>query len=509
LENLQTTELIRSFGLVIQTIINESQSLILLAFMRTLHWERFEEILDKSVIDKLGMNQFDLHGCAPLEVDAIIISRISEVLPDAWKEPAEWLTTLVKRSLHKNPSPREVINAANAIIRNADRESDDKGDIIWSSPIEIIGSAYSNERDQILSDLDAWPADYEELTKAVSIFLKSRNFPFSCKTLARKNILTITHQSNACSVIINTNRNHSAIGSSFSAGAKFLQRNPGSSCLYLTDPRCIITKPTWGQTNHKKDEFLSAGGRILQPSEGEIARFYALYSLSCKITEGDIQIETEDGVCPITLDELNDYVGNREVMILPIRVFVKNEYFIPFLSEYASQLSSNQIEAFAVACDKWLMYLSGFISPHLTEKSDPEAFITTIFHSSEYTLSSDYTCDDGEVVRIRGRPDALLFDPGSKEPVVLEYKGRKESDPDQDLAQTSLYAWLVAQSVGITPRVDLLYLEESSPLVRYDSSAVQALINDNACKKDQGGAQTCPKVQRSRALQKMLIWHYL
>lgn len=281
--------------------------------MRTLHWERFEEILDKSVIDKLGMNQYDLHGCSPYEVEQIINSRVLEVLPDIWEEPARWLIEQVNQSLHKNPTPREVINAANAIIRNADGDGEAKKDIIWSSPNEIIGSAFANERDQILSDLDAWPADYEEMTKAVIIFLKSRNYPFSCKTLARKNILTINHRKSRCCLIINTNRNHSAIGASFSAGTQFLHRNPGSSCLYLTDPRCIITRPTWGPAKKKKDEFLSAGGRILQPSEGGIARFYALYSLSCKITEGDIQIETEDGVRPITLNELTGYVGNREL----------------------------------------------------------------------------------------------------------------------------------------------------------------------------------------------------
>jgi hypothetical protein len=73
-----------------------------------------------------------------------------------------------------------------------------------------------------------------------------------------------------------------------------------------------VTKPTWTQTNQKREEFLAAGGRIIQPSEGEIARFYALYSLVCKINEGDIQIETARGIRLITRDELSDYVGNKE-----------------------------------------------------------------------------------------------------------------------------------------------------------------------------------------------------
>ncbi|OQA54382.1 MAG: DNA translocase FtsK [Euryarchaeota archaeon ADurb.Bin294] len=163
-----------------------------------------------------------------------------------------------------------------------------------------------------------------------------------------------------------------------------------------------------------------------------------------------------------------------------IQEFIKNEFFIPYLAKHAHRLSYEQIEAFALACERWITYLSVLISSDGTVIGDPKELISTIFHSSEYSMSSDFTCDDGEVVRISGRPDALLFDPGSKEPVVLEYKGRKESDPTQDLAQTSLYAWLVAQSVGITPRVDMLYLEEPSPLVRYDSSAIKALIDNHS-----------------------------
>jgi len=163
-----------------------------------------------------------------------------------------------------------------------------------------------------------------------------------------------------------------------------------------------------------------------------------------------------------------------------IREYIKNEFFIPYLTKHAPRLSHEQIEAFAFACERWITYLSVFISPEKTIIGDPKELISTIFHSSEYTMSSDFLCEDGEVVRISGRPDALLFDPGTQEPVVVEYKGRKESDPTQDLAQTSLYAWLVSRSIGITPRVDMLYLEDPVPLVRYDSSAIHTLIGNHA-----------------------------
>lgn len=311
LENLYTPEHKRSFGLMNQMIFNESSAILPLAFMRTLYWEKFEEILDRSVIDRLGMNQVDLLGCSEEQIKDIITSRINAVFPDICEMLADWLIPKVLSSIGRYPSPREVIRTANKIIMMMD-EKGTEVEILFSSPDEVIRSAWTQEHDQILSDLDSWPPDYEQITNALQTYLQSRGIVYTCNKESRKNILMINHTSKRCCIIINTNRNHSTIGAGFTKGIQFLRNNPGSSCLYLTDPRCIITKPTWIQTNQKKEAFLAAGGQIMQPSEGETARFYALYSLFCKITEGDIQIETKQGIRPITHDELSAYVGNKE-----------------------------------------------------------------------------------------------------------------------------------------------------------------------------------------------------
>ncbi|MCA1915884.1 hypothetical protein [Methanospirillum hungatei] len=314
LENLYTGEHQRSFGLMNQIILNETSAILPLAFMRTLYWERFEEILDRSVVDKIGMNQVDLRGCTEEQITEIITSRIRTVFPDTWNMLTDWLIPQVLRELSsrgKYPSPREVISTANTIIRMKDEKGTTR-EIPLPSPDQVIRSAWVQEHDQVLSDLDAWPPDYEQITSALQIYLQSHRVVHTCTRESRKNIITINHTSKNCRIIINTNSNHSSIGSGFTKGIQYLTNNPGSLCLYLTDPRCIITRPTWTQTNQKREGFLAAGGRIIQPSEGEIARFYALYSLVCKVNEGDIQIETDQGLRPIIRDELSAYVGNKE-----------------------------------------------------------------------------------------------------------------------------------------------------------------------------------------------------
>ncbi|HOL42148.1 MAG TPA: hypothetical protein PLY78_09985, partial [Methanospirillum sp.] len=207
-----------------------------------------------------------------------------------------------------NPSPREVIRCANAIILTCDSSAPV---IPQLSPMEIIHAAYTNERDLILSDLDSWPPDYEELTEAIHLYLTSRRYDIRYTKPGRKSILQVHDGKSGCCIIINTNQNHSAIGSAFAKGTRYLTGHPGATCLYLTDPRCIVTKQNWKPTNQKKDEFIAAGGKILQPSTSDIARFYALYSLSCKIVEGDIQIDTGTGIRSATSEELIAYIRDE------------------------------------------------------------------------------------------------------------------------------------------------------------------------------------------------------
>lgn len=157
---------------------------------------------------------------------------------------------------------------------------------------------------------------------------------------------------------------------------------------------------------------------------------------------------------------------------------IKNQYLIPLFTQKANSLSPDNITAFASATEKWITYLFSYIEPYL-EIYTPETILDTIFHNVETQITSVYTFPDGFCFRIVGKPDSLLFDPGLKESIVVEYKGRKESDATQDLAQTSLYAWLVKQSTGICPRVEILYLEEEVPLVQYSADSIEQTIQNH------------------------------
>lgn len=313
LESMSNQDLIKAFGQVIFTIVNDCNAIIPLTFTRTLFWDNvLYPSLDPSVEGKLAMTQWNLRGCNDREIDDIIKTRIMEILPENWNEPYSWLLSEVKKVIHKNPSPREVIRCANTIIHNCDASPTLTPAL---SPDEVIHAAFTNEREQIVSDMDSWPPDHYELTDASISYLQARGYQVKHIKSGQKSILKISMAGKKCCIIVNTNRNHSSVGSGFLKGTRFLNDNPGTTCIYLTDPRCILTKSSWKHTNQLKDEFITAGGMIFQPSISEIARYYALYSLSCKITEQDILIDTKTGIRPVNKDELSSYIKNKTKFI--------------------------------------------------------------------------------------------------------------------------------------------------------------------------------------------------
>jgi hypothetical protein len=223
----------------------------------------------------------------------------------------------MKERLNPSPSPREVLSLAYRIIVSGEQEIGNAEPIPRLTPLEAIATAFRNERDQILSDMDSWPPDHGELTEAISLYLTAKNVSFTQERLARKTIVKIDQERPVC-LVVNTNQNHNAVGAAFAYGTEQLANNPGSSCMYLTDPRCPVTRPNWRVADEKREAFMAAGGVIYQPAAGDIAWFYALYSLHCRITEGDLLLETGSGVRSITPDELSVFISEQDTPVIPL-----------------------------------------------------------------------------------------------------------------------------------------------------------------------------------------------
>jgi S-DNA-T family DNA segregation ATPase FtsK/SpoIIIE len=159
---------------------------------------------------------------------------------------------------------------------------------------------------------------------------------------------------------------------------------------------------------------------------------------------------------------------------------LESHFFINFLNRHGHKLETSNLLQTGKAFEKWSLFLSEFIRP-IIENMGNQFVLTEIFHPPEKLISQTYQSHSGKKLTVNGRYDAILFDTYQKEVVILECKGRDMDRPDEDMTQVALYAWLISQQTGITPRAIILYLtgEQDRYLISKDkmSALVQQLPN--------------------------------
>lgn len=182
----------------------------------------------------------------------------------------------------------------------------------------------------------------------------------------------------------------------------------------------------------------------------------------------------------------------------------------PFLVAKSRSLDTSQIEALGQCIVKWSDFFVEFFCGNSGFLADPKTFAEHVFLPPEKLMKANYADPDGKVLAVRGRFDCALLDRTRGEVLLVEFKCLKETDPTEELAQLALYAWLVRESTGLTPRTYVLYLDEEKPTVTFSAAETDNVIAllprlfDNAIRViqavDSGNADkgTIPKADRLR-----------
>ena len=94
---------------------------------------------------------------------------------------------------------------------------------------------------------------------------------------------------------------------------------------------------------------------------------------------------------------------------------IRREYFIPFLqSDESKELTTTHVLALAKALEFWGNYLIDFIVSCIKpnhSSEDISNLLNEIFQYKGGKMESYYTFEDGELLKITGVMDAVLFDP--------------------------------------------------------------------------------------------------
>ncbi len=105
----------------------------------------------------------------------------------------------------------------------------------------------------------------------------------------------------------------------------------------------------------------------------------------------------------------------------------------------------------------------------LFTKKWPPGAIQRCVHDPEVVLRVNYVLNEGTLLQVAGRYDALMLNPDKGKAIIIEFKGRKTWAPDEDFLQVALYAWLFRHKTGIFPNACVIYLEEDDPEIFYDA----------------------------------------
>ena len=324
LENYDTDDKIRSFGKMVELLVDNARAMLPVAFVRSEQWEdRFIRKLNHQVVTRLRTNEFRLKGCDADDALAIIRARLGSVLgKDAAEalfpfDPAELREQLQTR-LH---SPREVIMLANSRL-NAILYPDKAPDRP-SPPASALEAAFESQLQEILADFDRYPPDRNRTRRAVALFLANAPATGSLKLTDLRHPddeyvdleCRIRSDDIDCParILIDMEQNHASVRASLKRGIGFFDDHPDGRVIYIRDARYAIPPPpNWQTTNALLDQLRAAGGAIFQIDRTPAAEWTALALLSYAVKEGDITVRDGNGTSrAITESELGHFVRDR------------------------------------------------------------------------------------------------------------------------------------------------------------------------------------------------------
>lgn len=318
-------ERIRAFGAMVEACTNQMHGVLPVAFIRAGLWDpTFRSAIDLATVQRMEHHTLYLYGfCSVAEACDLIRERVKGALKEDWEAPAEWLVASLKDTLIDGYTPRQVITLANrALVQGHSGEG-------RGSPEETLQRIFSRECKVVFESFDEWPPDADQILFALGVSLKNQTWVenFS-RTKDSFSFLFDPGEGKPlvdCFCLVNVNEHHLAVGTCLLKGIEFVQLPGPRCCLYITDPRCVVTRDSWTSTREKLDLFRRMGGILVQPPPSEMSRWYALTSLLFRVSEGDITCPDDDGnprAC--TDEEIEAFL--RSVTLLEKSFFLPGEW---------------------------------------------------------------------------------------------------------------------------------------------------------------------------------------
>lgn len=302
LDSIKDNSLIEAWGDAVGFVMNSVSAIIPLCFVKEETWENFKPVINLSIIQRLRLNTLLMRGaCSLKQAQNLIRDRIASVFPDSAEEKYSWLMARMSKVLKPGFSPRMVIELARKSITDTGDQSDP------------IREAFDEEFKKVQAVPRAWPPNSDYMALAASVWL---NVHDGCSVEGtRENYLKLfgvlgdRHIAFAMPVP----KKAPTAAAAADRCLKFIKEYPDGFCCYVMEKK--VHKPTWKAFDKKLDEFVKAGGHVIELDKESRVKWYALAALISRIRNGDVNIYSGSGTRPANLDDARAFL--RSIDLIP------------------------------------------------------------------------------------------------------------------------------------------------------------------------------------------------
>ncbi len=308
LENLDTEQMIGSFGRLINDIVNEVENILPVGFVRAETWDmRLAPNLDGAAKGRLLSNVFHLRGLNLDQALDIVCARLdwayssgSDSRPDDF---FPFQPTVLEKRLLGFTSPRDVLVEANCVFQELTRGI---ARVVLEDPIRVFVNSFEEEREPLLGDPKKLPARKDVLVAALELLLMNRDRGTGYQVMAVDSDgpvdLTIriedTKKESALKTVdllVETANHWNPLQKSLRLLQERIETDQSQVAVLVRDGRQKIPPPKGRtpKTVKAREAMEAAGGQVLYLEYHHLADLYALVYTSDKIGSGDLTYTTE------------------------------------------------------------------------------------------------------------------------------------------------------------------------------------------------------------------------
>ncbi|QTA92175.1 Uncharacterized protein dnm_082510 [Desulfonema magnum] len=325
MENYETDAQIRSFGKMIEFLVDGTAAMVPVAFVRGQLWEeKFRKKLDLHITDRLEKpEKFELEYCSPDQAIELVRHRLIVVYGE---NEAENIYTSHKDALTQifeigKYSPRDVITLAKHHLTSPP-ETDSK-DTTSPSAFEKLREEFETRFQEITDNFETYELRREILREALKLYLtqspeskfevsfsnpsdfQTKYVDISCEIRFSENLIVPSV------FIIDMTKNHSSVAAHLKRGIVFLENNAFGKAFYIRDERHKHPSE-WKIPKENFIHFKSLGGNTVFLDREQAGTWCALERLSRAVKEqGVTVIDVNNHIEPVSQEEFALFVREK------------------------------------------------------------------------------------------------------------------------------------------------------------------------------------------------------